>query len=95
MFTEDLTPLFDETYGFAVPATIGTATISVLFDNEYYGANGQEVTVATSKPVATCKTSDVAEVARGETIAIEGIDYTVVDKQPDGRGVTLLILEEA
>jgi len=41
----------------------------------------------------TCKTSDVTGIAEGSLITINGSSYAVTDLQPDGTGVTMLILE--
>ena len=95
MFQEDLTAMFDETHGFAVSATIGTATLSVIFDDAFYAAPGEEVDIESSKPMATCKSVDVAAVKQLDEITINGTDYVVVGKQPDGTGITVLTLEEA
>lgn len=87
----DLDTMID-TDEFAVPATLGAAIINVIFDNGYT----EELDVAGSKPTATCRSSDVESVSRGDpiTIPVDGTAYTIQNLHPDGAGETLLILEE-
>lgn len=93
MFTEDLTSMFDETYGFAVPAVFKTKAISVIYDEEYYAANGQEVDIESTKPAAICKSVDVSGVKIGDGITVDSNAFTVVNVKPDGTGITVLALE--
>jgi len=95
MFAEDLTSMFDETYGFAVPAVYKTMAISVLYDEEYYAANGQEVDIEGTKPAAICRSVDVLGVKIGDSITVDLAPYTVINVKPDGTGITVLALEDA
>ena len=91
MFTEDLSAFFD-TDGFAVDATLGAATIQVIFDNEHRLAHDM---VSTTNPVAWAKASDVDSSDVGSTIAISGVSYTIRDVQPvDDGAVVILQLEK-
>ena len=63
-----------------------------IFDNEHYDVPGGEVTVTGSQPRFTYEAEDIAAAA-GDTLEHEGVTYTVVDVQPDGTGVNVLILE--
>lgn len=85
----DLDTMID-TDDFAVSATLGAATIRVIFDNAY----AEDLEITGTNPIATCKASDVATASRGDTITISGTDYTIQNIQPDGTGETLLILDE-
>lgn len=89
-FTEDLTQFFDPDE-FGVSATIGAATVSGIFDNQFLGAPG-EAAVASATPTFTCRTADVSSVTSGTTLVISSITYTVVGVHPDGTGVTVLVL---
>jgi len=94
MFTEDLSEFLDETHGFAVSATIGASSVSGIFDNAYFGAD-LGVDVAGSQPRFMCKVADLPSITVGTTTAeIESVTYTIVDDQPDGHGMTVLILRE-
>lgn len=90
MFTENLAAFFD-TDAFATTATIGTASVSVIFDAAYAGALG----VAGSAPTLLVVSADVAGVARGDAVTISGSSYTVTNIEPDGTGLTRLTLQEA
>jgi hypothetical protein len=72
-----------------------SAQIPVIFGNEYVVARGsEEVGVGTSAPTALCKTADVPAAAEGDTLTIDGMTYHILEVQPDGTGVTLLILSK-
>ncbi len=90
MFAEDLSAFFDVDAGFAVNATIGAATVPVIFDNGYQSALGGMI--ESSGPVCQAKRADVTTVVQGTLITIAAVAYTVVSVQPDGTGVTTLQL---
>ena len=70
-----------------------TATIRGVFDNEYYEIVGQENPARSSQPTLVCKTSDVADAERNSMIEIGTAVYKVVGVEPDGTGITVLLLE--
>ena len=89
---------FFDTDAFAQAATytplgyVG-AQISVIFDSEYsvmqeIGEPGMGV----PSPQALCKTADVANASRGDTLVVNGTTYYVQEVRPDGTGITTLIL---
>lgn len=92
MFTEDLSPFLDTDDGFAVSATIGAATVPVIFDNAYLAAQGL---VESTGPQCLGKTADLAGAVQGTAVTISGTAYTVTGNQPDGTGMTVLQLREA
>lgn len=69
-------------------------TIHVIFDNEYQAAQfaQADAAVESSGPRATCRESDVAGVAHGDTLQIRGISYSVAEVHPDGTGFVVLVL---
>jgi hypothetical protein len=88
-FTEDLTAFFNpDDFGTAV--TYNGGTIYGIFDNEYVEIGA----VATLAPILTCRTSDVSAASEGTSIVIGGVTYQIMVKQPDGTGVSRLILEK-
>lgn len=87
-FTEDL-DAFLSTDDFAVTATLGASTFSVIFDRAHLESLG----ISTTQPVLVAKTSDVSSATRGTSITVNGTAYTVMDNQPDGTGMSTLILE--
>jgi len=98
-FDEDLTAFFS-TDDFAVTATWTpdgdtSSTITGIFDNEYIeGIGGGEVDFEASQPMFLVKTADVPNVAQGDQLYFNNTYYRIVNVQPDGTGLTVLILEE-
>ena len=71
-------------------ATLADGTvISAIFDNEY----DEALEVTGTVPRLTGRTSDLSDVVVGSTITIDLVDYTVRVLQPDGAGMTTLVLE--
>jgi hypothetical protein len=67
--------------------------VSVIFDRATIQALGGEITA--SGPVALALPAAVADWAAHSTqLTIASVDYMLRDKQPDGTGLTLLVLEE-
>jgi len=63
-----------------------------IFDNGYVSA-GVDVEVESSSPTFRCESSKVSEVAHGDRLSIDDVDYVVRGSEPDGVGMTFLILE--
>ena len=47
-----------------------------------------------TQPVVTCRSSDVSGIDTDDTITIDSVAYNIVNIQPDGTGVTILILQD-
>lgn len=83
---------------FAVDATYtpsgGTAKgIKVVFDNEYAVVSlAGDVAIESVSPAAHCKDSDIIGAKHGDTLVINSVTYYVIGIQPDGTGITILIL---
>ena len=83
---------------FAVEAALGlqaggTRMISGIFDDPYLDAELGEYALDTSRPRLTCKSSDVGDARRGDTVTIEGKIYDVLTgPQHDGTGMATLDL---
>lgn len=93
MFVEDLSVFLDAASGFAVNATIGSATVPVIFDN--VGQPALAGFVETAGPQCIAKSQDVASVTQGSAITINAVAYTVTGVEPDGTGLTTLQLRKA
>jgi hypothetical protein len=98
-FVEDTTAFFDVALGFAVQATVTTrhgevVSFAVIFDNGYSAQLGAGLMEA-SQPQAVARSVDVVDLAHRCAITIAGADYRVVEIQPDGTGMTTLLLERA
>ena len=84
---ENFTPFFTD---FASIATIGAASVSGLFDKGY----AEAFDIAGNKPSLLCKVADLPALTLGtSTAVIAGVTYTIVENQPDGHGLTTLMLE--
>ena len=71
-----------------------TSTIYALLRDEYLRDDvGGEVPVESKAPYAMVRSSDVPSVAQGDTLAISGTTYTVVEVEPR-EGMTDLRLRE-
>ncbi len=67
--------------------------IPVIFDSEDSVAEGVgEPGMGVPSPQALCRTSDVENASRGDTLVISGTTYYVQEVRPDGTGITTLIL---
>ena len=69
-----------------------SATITALLKREYFEESAGEATVQSSQPVAVVRTSDVPNVAHGDTLAVSGTTYYVIEVSPDNEGLTQLRL---
>jgi len=90
MFTEDIS-LFFGTSGFAQTVKINGKQINGILDKEYIesGFSGS------TKPIFVCASSDLTNVSEDSTlITADNVTYKVKGPiEPDGTGVTKLILE--
>ena len=68
------------------------STITAMLKREYFEETAGEATVQSSQPVAVVRTTDVPNVAHGDTLAVSGTTYTVVEVSPDNEGLTQLRL---
>lgn len=73
----------------------GGAPVSAIWDNGYtLGAVGV-AGVATTSPTLTLPTASVPAQPVGATAVVDGTAYLVAEHQPDGSGVSRLLLEAA
>jgi hypothetical protein len=73
---------------------VGVAIKGVFHKAYYQAADGAGYGVGSSSPAVQCLDADVANAAGGQ-IAYGGTAYDIVSVQPDGTGITLLILRHA
>lgn len=86
---------FDEEVLFT-PSGGQARPVRAIFDNPYQGtqyAQG-DIEIESSGPKATCRDTEVAGVAHGDTLQIRGKTWYVLEVQPDGTGLVVLILSE-
>lgn len=70
-----------------------TVEIKGIFDNEFFELVGEDTRIKSSQPMLICKTSDVSDAERNSVVEIGTDKYKVVGVEPDGTGITLLLLE--
>lgn len=76
------------------PAGGSSSTVNGVFDNDFVEVDtGGSVTFAQQQATFMCRTADVSSAAEGDAITISGENYIVRIVQPDGTGMTNLILE--
>lgn len=75
----------------------GTFYIKGIFDNEFYAAEtGAGVAFVSAQPRFFIRSEDLPSGADyGDSLAVDGVSYTVRVIQPDGTGMTTLLLEKA
>lgn len=81
---------------FGVAITVGASTIYGIFDKEYFAVQGGEVDTESDMPTVLVQSSDVTaqSIAVATALTISGDSYTVVSVQPDGQGMTRLVLRD-
>ena len=90
MFTEN-TAAFMADFGQA--ATVGGVVVSGIFDNGYAMSNAGPLGMASSQPMLTLATSAVPANPVGSSVVVAGTTYTVGQHEPDGTGMSRLLLE--
>lgn len=76
---------------FGVDATVGVATVRVIFDAEYEAALGSGMEALGPRVVG--RTADLAAAVQGTAVTVNAVAYKVASHQPDGTGLTTLVLE--
>lgn len=97
---DDIDVFFDVTE-FAEPVTFhlgddnapNDRTITAIFDDEFTPrTQGTGIVLDTTDPMLTCKSTDVADIQRETMVTVRGALYSVVQLQPDGQGMTVIVL---
>lgn len=92
MFAEDVSTYFDTTTGFAQTATLAGQSVAGIFDNPAtLGAVGP-FGIASTQPTLLLPTAQAGADPVGATCVVGGTSYTVVAHEPDGTGISRLVL---
>lgn len=67
--------------------------VHVIFDDAYAVSSVGELGMATTHPTLLLPAAVVPDAVRGMQVQVAGRHFVVEDAQPDGTGMTLLILE--
>lgn len=88
--------LFLSSDDFGVAATVGASTVYGIFDNPYFAVQGGDVDIESDAPEFLLRSSDVTaqSIAVGTTLTISSASYVVVSAQPNGTGMTRLVLRD-
>lgn len=92
MFTEDAAAFFAD---FGVPATLGGTSVVGIFDNGYTLGSVGPFGIAGAQPRFTLATAAVPANPVGQACTVAGGTYAVAEHQPDGTGISVLVLEVA
>lgn len=94
MMAEDLSTFFS-TDEFADDATIGWDAVRGIFDNAYALGGVGPSGMASTQPVFILATALVPPNAVGTELLHNSIAYTIAAHEPDGTGLSTLMLELA
>lgn len=79
---------------FGEDINIGARTIKGIFDNPHSDVSaGGEVSFSMQESFIQVRSEDVTSIGQGSIITIRGSSYAVIDIQPDGTGMTMIMLE--
>ncbi len=91
MIGEDWSTFFN-TAEFAMDATLDGVAVRGIFDNTSMVAQGG-MGMATTNPTFVLPTGSVPDAPVGKLLVIGAITYSVAAHEPDGTGVSVLVLE--
>lgn len=75
-------------------ATLNGVEVAGIFDNAYH-AGDIGIGMASTQPAFTTLAANVVGEAVGQLLVINGTSYYVAAHEPDGTGMSLLLLEVA
>lgn len=93
MLTEAL-PMFFTQSEFAEPVVVNGIQVSAIFDDGYAQGGVGVVGMGSSEPCLTMATADVPASPVGKSVVARGASYQVAAHEPDGTGVSKVLLEK-
>ena len=72
----------------------GRSDIKVLFDRGYSQSQVGSTDVDNMAPSASCLSTDVASADISATLEVDEVVYKILSIQPDGEGMTYLVLSK-
>lgn len=94
MFAEDISA-FISPAEHATSVSVGGVVVSAIFSNGYALGNVGMLGMATSQPSLTLASADVSTDPVGAAVLVGAVAYVVAAHEPDGTGVSRLLLEVA
>lgn len=96
MFTEDLSTFFAD---FGHTANFGAGDVLAFFDDGFERSSVGAFGMTTSQPAITLPSAQVPANPVGVSVVVtvdgSAVPYVVAEAQPDGTGITRLLLEVA
>lgn len=92
MFVENFSAFLTD---FGVNATVAGQAVRGIFDNGFALGSVGVTGIACAQPSLTLPTSSLVGEAVGQTVTINAVAYTVAAHEPDGTGMSRLLLERA
>ncbi len=89
MFTEDLTTFFAD---FGTPGVLNGAAVVGVFDAGF-ALGDVGIGMAGTQPTYTLASAGVVGDPVGQQLVVSGVTYYVAAHQPDGTGMSRLLLE--
>jgi hypothetical protein len=86
--------LFFNNSEFAVDVTYNAATIQGIFNDAFDAAVESEVGIESSVPQVKVRSSDVVAAVHNETMTINSVVYNIIGLNPDGTGITVVLLSQ-
>lgn len=94
MFTEDFTAFLSPAE-FATSVSVGGVLVSAIYDNGYALGNVGGFGMASTQPALTLATANVPSAPEGQAVVVGGVVYLIASHEPDGTGVSRLLLERS
>ena len=94
-FVEDLSVFFSADTPGSVQATLAGVPVTGIFDSAYALASVGPHGMASTQPTLTLPTAQVPANPVGLAAVVNGTGYLVAGHEPDGTGVSILLLERA
>lgn len=92
MFVENFSAFLTD---FGVNATVAGQAVRGIFDNGFALGDVGMAGMAGTQPVLTVPTASVPASPVGSTAVVNAINYVVAAHEPDGTGMSRLLLERA
>ena len=92
MFVENTAAFFTD---FGQTVTVGGAAVSGIFDNGYALGSVGPIGMTSSQPMLTLASANVPASPVGTAVVVGSTNYTVGAHEPDGTGMSRLLLEAA
>jgi len=94
VLADDLTPFFVAGEFCDEEDTLNGASVLGMFDDAYV-VNGAGFGLSDTTTAYHMATASVPPLVEGMHLIHKHVEYNVVDQQPDGSGITTLVLEKA